>query len=182
MDSTIKRTKKPKIKRTPSKWRDDRNREVKALALLGATDEEMAEVMGVNINTFNLWKRTHPDFQKAMRAGKMIADAKTAKSLYKRANGFWIWETDIKMYRGQVIQTPVRKYYPPDSWAAAKILSIRQRTKWADVTKVETTQTNININKIDFSGLSTEELLLMKQIQEKQKRLALNPNNGTSQN
>jgi hypothetical protein len=162
------------------KWNDDRARQVKALALLGATDEEMAEVMDININTFDLWKRTHPEFLRAMKSGKMAANAKVAKSLYKRANGFWVWENHVCMYRGVVIQTPVRKYYPPDSWAAAKILSIRERTKWADVTKIESTQTNININKLDFTGMSTEELLLMKQIQEKQKRLAIGVNGNSS--
>jgi hypothetical protein len=171
----IKRTRKG------SKWNDDFKRMIRSLALLQATDEQMADVIGVNINTFNYWKRTHPDFLAAMNSGKMAADAKVAESLFKRANGFYKWETHVCMYKGEVIQTPVRKYYPPDSWAAARILSIRQRTKWTDVTKTETIQTSININKIDFTNLSTEELLLMKQIQEKQKHLAISEH-GISKN
>jgi hypothetical protein len=163
------------------KWNDDRSRQVKEIALLGATDEQMAKIMGIDINTLNLWKRTHHEFIEAMQAGKDLADIKIVKSWYKRAKGFWMWENHVCMYRGVVIQTPVRKYYPPDVMAATKWMALRQRTKWAEVTKIESTQTNININKIDFTGLSTDELLLMKQIHEKQKRLALNEN-GISQN
>ena len=157
----------------PTQWNEDRVRQVHELALLGATDEEIARVMGVNINTINLWKRTHPEFLQSMNDGKLMADAKMAASLYKKGTGFWTTEMHVCMYRGEVIQTPVAKYYPPDSWAAARWLAIRQRTRWSEVTKIETTSTNININSFDFSGLSLEELRFMKQIGFKQINNAL---------
>lgn len=160
-------------KRLPQ-WSPERVREVYELCLLGATDENVADVMGVDINTINLWKRTHPEFLESMRKGKTVADARVAASLYKRATGFWIEEEDIKIYKGEIIRTPVRRYYPPDSWAAHKWLTVRQRTKWAEVTKTETTNTNININKLDFSSLTPEQLAFVREIQTKQQQVALN--------
>lgn len=156
-----------------AKWHDDRIREVYELCLMGATDEDVANVMGVNINTINLWKRTHSEFAISMKRGKDLADAKVAAALYKRAVGFKIMEDDIKIYKGQIIRTPVRKYYPPDSWAAHKWLTVRQRTKWAEVSRTENTTTNININKFDFSTLSTEQLAFIRDIQVKQQQKAL---------
>jgi len=152
----------------PTLWNNNRIRQAFKLALLGATDEDMAEVMGVGMNTFNNWKRRHPEFLKEMNRGKRMANAEVAYSLYQRAKGFTIIETHISMYKGEIIKTPVEKYYPPDSWAAAKFLSLRERELWTDVLKTEHTQTNININKIDFSGMSNEELAMMERIGMKQ--------------
>lgn len=157
----------------PVKWCLERVREVYELCLMGATDEDVARVMGVDINTINLWKRTHPEFMESMRRGKDLADARMAASLYKRGTGFWIDEEDIKIYKGEIIRTPVRKYYPPDSWAAYKWMTVRQRTKWSEVSRSENTTTNININKFDFSALTTEQLAFIKEIQIKQQQKAL---------
>ena len=154
-------------------WYPDRVREVFELCLMGATDEDVANVMGVDINTINLWKRTHPDFMEHMKRGKTLADAKVAGALFKRATGFTIKEIDVRMYKGDIILTPVDKYYPPDSWAAHKWLTVRQRTKWSEVTRIENTNTNININKFDISALTTEQLAFVRDIQEKQQRKAL---------
>ena len=152
----------------PTLWNNDRIRQAFKLALLGATDEQMADVMGVGMNTFNKWKRRHPEFLREMKRGKTMANAEVAHSLFQRATGFTIMETHISMYKGEIIKTPVEKYYPPDSWAAAKWLALRERATWTDVLKTEHTQTNININKIDFSGMSNEELAMMERIGIKQ--------------
>ena len=173
----MRRTKTSTIKLYGSsfiKWCPDRIREVYELCLMGATDEDVASVMGVNINTVNLWKRTHPDFLIAMNNGKTLADARVAASLYKRAVGFTIKEIVVHMYRGEIIITPVDKYYPPDSWAAHKWLTVRQRTKWAEVNKTETTNTNINISKFDLSALTVDQLAFIREIQKNQQRNQLN--------
>lgn len=145
-------------------WNADRTRQAFELALLGATDEEIARVFGVDINTISLWKRTHPEFLQSLQDGKLAADAKVVASLYKRATGFWMTEMHVCMYRGEVIQTPVDKYYPPDSWAAAKWAAIRQRPRWSEVAKTESVHTNINLTSINFDGLSLEDLRSIKQI------------------
>ena len=152
----------------PTKWNDDRTREGFELALLGLTDEEMARVMDVDINTLNKWKRVHPVFRQALIEGKDKADAKVVHSLYRRATGFTIKEMHVCMYRGRVIQTPVDKYYAPDSWAANKWLSVRQRNKWADVSRVETSSTILNINKLDLTGISLEQMKVLRDIGMKQ--------------
>jgi len=152
--------------RAPAVWNNDRSRQAFQLALLGATDKEIAEVMGVNEHTIDYWKRKNKDgFLDALNAGKLKADAKVAEGFYKRAVGFTIKETVLHCYKGEIIKTVIDKYYPPDPWAANKWMSIRQRDKWTEITKLETIQTTININKFDFSGLSTKELEVVKKLQ-----------------
>lgn len=163
----------PHVHGNTTKWTIDRIKEVYKLALLGCTDENIAEFMEVNINTINLWKRSHPEFLQAMTDGKEKADAEMAHALYKRGTGFWMDEIHVCMYRGVVIQTTVPKYYPPESWAANKWLSVRQRVRWADVQRTETINTNLSITKLDFSGMTLEQLRFMKEIGMAQRQKAI---------
>ena len=51
--------------------------------------------------------------------------------------------------RTEIISVPTIKHYKPDSWAALKWLSIRQRENWTDVSKMEITG-NVNHNIVEF--------------------------------
>ena len=166
----------PHVTSIPTKWNSNLIRLVYQLCLLGHTDEEVAKVMEVSIHTINSWKRTHPEFLEAMREGKEIADAQVVHALYKRATGFTVMETHVCMYRGEVIQTQIPKYYPPESWAANKWLNVRQRTKWAEVQKIDIQHTQLNLHKFDFSGMTIEQLRFMKEIGMTQRQKALEEN------
>lgn len=146
------------------KWSEDRVREVYELALLGLTDEKMWGVMGISQGTFNLWKRDRDDFREALLRGKILADARVAESLYKRAVGYDVEDEHVSVFRGVVTKTKVRRHVPGDPWSAAKWLSLRQRSLWSETQRMEITQTNVNITKIDYTGMSDEELLLLKKI------------------
>jgi hypothetical protein len=103
-----------------------------------------------------------------LEEGKIIADSKVAASLYKRAVGFSFQEEVLHVIKGEVVRSVVTKHVIPDPWSAHKWLSARQPQLWTDTSKSETTHTNININKFDFNGLSTEELQLVEKIGLKQ--------------
>jgi len=47
-------------------------------------------------------------------------------------------------------------------------LSLRQRGEWSETQRVEITNTNINITKIDLTGFTTEQLKIMEEIGLKQ--------------
>jgi hypothetical protein len=140
------------------------------LALLGATDKEISVVMGVSINTIDLWKRTKSEFLRALMDGKTKADAKVAASFYLNCIDRWVEEEQVHVNTrtGKIIKVKVRKFVQGDKWAQQKWLSIRQRSTWADIQKTELVQKNININKFDFSGLSTDELALVRKLQLKE--------------
>ena len=69
----------------PSSYKKEYAAKAKALCLLGATDKEMAGIFGVSEVTFNAWKKKHPTFLNALKAGKEEADSEVATSLYQRA-------------------------------------------------------------------------------------------------
>lgn len=106
------------------------------LALLGLTDQEIADVMGVHLDTIAEWKKVHPEFSDALNEGKAEADSHVVDRLYQRAMGYEHDEVDIRVVAGEIVQTPIRRYYPPDTTAAIFWLKNRQRAKWRD--KIET--------------------------------------------
>ena len=57
-------------------------------ALLGATDEELADFFNVNVATLNRWKKQFPEFRESLKKGKAVADANVASKLYNRAIGY----------------------------------------------------------------------------------------------
>lgn len=112
-----------------------------SLALLGATDKEMANIFGVQESTLNKWKKKYPELVESLSRGRDAADANVANRLYQRAMGFEHDDEEIKVVSlgsgegSEVERVQVRKIYPPDTAAAIFWLKNRQRGKWRD--KVE---------------------------------------------
>jgi len=156
--------------RAPRVWNEHRLKQAYELALLGVSDERMAIVMGVNVNTISYWKRTNPRFLSAYMAGKDPANAEVARNFYLNCIDRYVREqvVAVNTRTGKVVKVWVKKFLRGDKWAQKQWLATKLRDIWAESTKMEIVQTNININKLDFSGLSTEELLLVKKLQIKQ--------------
>lgn len=139
----------------PTKYKPEYIDQVFKLCLLGATDKEMADILDITESTFNLWKKEHPEFSESIKKGKSFADANVADRLYQRALGYTCPDVDIKMYEGEIIQTPLTKHFPPDPTAAIFWLKNRQSAKWRDkqeigVTVNEKQVMDIGGQKIEF--------------------------------
>lgn len=119
----------------PSKYKSEYAEQARKLCLLGATDTDMADFFDVDEATINRWKLDFPEFCESLKKGKMFADANIADRLYQRAMGYEAPDVDIRVVEGEIIETPMTKYYPPDTPAAIFWLKNRQRGKWRD--KVE---------------------------------------------
>ncbi len=113
------------------------------LALLGATDQEMADALGIDHVTLDRWKTRHKEFRSAIEHGKTQADAEIAESLFNRARGYRHEATKIFMPAGSEapVYAPYVKHYPPDANAALAWLSRRQPDKWKDRKEVDVTGT-----------------------------------------
>ena len=155
----------------PVKWADDKPHIAYLLALLGASEKQMAEVMGVSYSTLEVWKRNKPEFQEALKKGKLKADTKVVKSFYKCAVGYYYTEEEIRIVDKKPVVVTVRKYKPPDPWSAAKWLALRHPEHWSETHKVQVTNTNININKIDLTGVTIEQMKVLRDLGFKQREL-----------
>lgn len=121
----------------PSKYRPEFAEQAKKLCALGATDPQLADFFQVALSTVSLWKVQHKEFSDALSIPKAEADAKVEQSLYRRAMGYEHDEVDIRVIDGQIVETPIRKYYPPDTTAMIFWLKNRQPDAWRDKTQQE---------------------------------------------
>ena len=102
------------------------------LAKTGLIDKQIADVFGVSVKTLNRWKKLHPEFESALKNGKIFANENVVEALYKRATGYSHPETHISVYQGKVIKTPLTKHYAPDTTACIFWLKNRQPNDWKD--------------------------------------------------
>ena len=107
------------------------------LCALGATDMEIADFFEVDVRTINRWKGAHEEFCHALKVGKENADKRVERSLFNRANGYEHEETDIRVVDGQIVQTEIRKHYPPDTTACIFWLKNRKPAEWRDKQEME---------------------------------------------
>ena len=77
-------------------------------ALLGATDDELADFFGVSKQTLNKWKKDYPEFLDSLKRGKDIADSNVASKLYNRAIGYDFEETHTVCKNGLVVVKQVQ--------------------------------------------------------------------------
>jgi terminase small subunit-like protein len=103
------------------------------MALLGLTDAQIADLMGVPVDTFHRWKAQHRQFRQAIARGKLMADAKVAESLYHRAKGYsHKAEKIFHSVETGVVRAEYTEHYPPDTRAAMFWLKNRQSEKWRE--------------------------------------------------
>jgi len=150
------------------RWNDKMSKQAYTYALTGMTDKQIAREMDVPDSTFEYWKRTKLEFLTELNRGRMPANANVAKSLYEMALGYDYKEQIVVRDKGKYKTITVTKHKCAESWAAVKILSMRMPELWSETHRVEVTNTNINIAKIDLTGFSMEEKLALEKVGIKQ--------------
>lgn len=136
----------------PSKYKPEFAAQAEKLCKLGATDIELADFFGVEVRTFYRWMAEYDEFCQSVKASKEIADERVKRSLYERATGYERDETDIRVIEGRIVQTQIRKFYPPDTTACIFWLKNRMKDEFRD--KIETEHSGdvgITVNVVKFS-------------------------------
>ena len=132
--------------------------QVTELSMLGATNAQLALFFGRSAMTIDGWLRKYPEFIEARKRGGIIADMKASGSLFKRGNGFYYEEEEMKYVNKKWVTFMVKKYCIPDTTALIFWLKNRQRELWTDVHRVQHGGTinheHQNVEDIDVTKLS----------------------------
>lgn len=72
----------------PTKFEQSMVIAVKYMAYSGLTDVQMAEELGINIDTFYDWQNKFPAFSEAIKEGKSLPDEAVQSALFRRATGY----------------------------------------------------------------------------------------------
>lgn len=134
----------PKGRGRPTAYQYSFDEEARQLCAQGATDPELAEYFGVSLLSVRNWRNRYPSFRQACLAGKEVADDRIEDALYQRALGYQHDDVDIRVIDNQVVQTPIRKHYPPDATSMIWWLKNRRPQKWRDKTEVGVTDKDGN--------------------------------------
>ena len=131
----------------PTLYRPKYNELAFNYCLLGASDRDLAKFFDVSRDVVTDWRSKNPAFDAAIRDGKIIADGKVAKAMYRRALGYSHADTHVSSFQGEVTLTPVEKHYPPDTAAGQFWLKNRQPALWREKTEQHHTG-NLSINQM----------------------------------
>jgi len=125
----------------PTLYRDEYARQAEKIALLGATDQEVADFFDVEVRTIYRWKHEHPEFCQALKVGKDVADDRVERSLYQKAIGYEQDEVKIFMPANSEapVYAPFRAKIAPDTTAGIFWLKNRRSGQWRDKQEVDHT-------------------------------------------
>lgn len=126
------------------------DRRANGYALLGHTDEEIAELLSVDRNTFARWKVEHPSLAQALNAARVDAPVAVVRALHQAARGFKHRETKLNVVDGEVIKTDITRRYAPSVQAAQLILTNRVGKHWKDTKSVE------HSGRVDLAALISD--------------------------
>lgn len=131
--------KKPKPNGRPTAYKPEYAEIARRACLIGLTDQELADLLGVSVRTLYNWKNEHDEFLQALKVGKEVADDRIERSLYERASGFKVEAVKIFMPAGakKPVYAPYIEHHAPDTTAAIFWLKNRRPDQWRDVRAVE---------------------------------------------
>lgn len=122
----------------------------------GATDLEVARILGINVATLYRWKAKHPEFCEALKTGKEVADERVERSLYHKAVGYSHKAVKIFMPAGATapVYAKYTEHVPPDTTAAIFWLKNRRAEKWRDKTEVHHSHQVENMSDHDLERIA----------------------------
>ncbi|MES2042554.1 MAG: helix-turn-helix domain-containing protein [Pseudomonadota bacterium] len=99
----------------------------------GATDAEIAEILGICVRTLYRWRGEHEAFAAAFTVGKELADDRVERALYQRAVGYTARAEKVVTRRGTAAPAVVsyQVHIPADVRAALHWLAMRRPETWA---------------------------------------------------
>lgn len=121
----------------PTKYKSEYAELAGKVSQLGATDIEIADIIGVDVRTLYRWKASNDEFCQALKKGKEAADDRVERSLYHKAVGYTFEAVKIFQHQGKTINAPYREHVPPDTTAAIFWLKNRKPGEWRDKQDVE---------------------------------------------
>ena len=106
---------------------------IQGMARNGLTQQQIADNLGINVDTLIEYKKKYTDFSEALKKGKEVVDIEVENALLKRALGY---KYDEVTYENGVETKRVTKEVQPDTTAQIFWLKNRKPNNWKD--KVET--------------------------------------------
>ena len=106
---------------------------IQGMARNGLTQQQIADNLGISIDTLIENKKKYSEFNNALKKGKEVIDFEVENALLKRALGY---EYEEETYENGILTKKVKKHVAPDTTAQIFWLKNRKPNNWKD--RVET--------------------------------------------
>ena len=106
---------------------------IQGMARDGLTQQQIANNLGISIDTLIENKKKYSEFNNALKKGKEVIDFEVENALLKRALGY---EYEEETYENGILTKKVKKHVAPDTTAQIFWLKNRKPNNWKD--RVET--------------------------------------------
>ena len=140
----------------PSKKKDFDIRMIYEMAGCGLTEKQIANVLGISIETIAKWKQSDPEFLHTLKTAKQRFDQEVVKSLKHRATGYSHIDTICFQHKGKIITKEVMKHYPPDPTSMIFWLKNRDKESWRDKVEMDHGITDESYEK--YKNMTVAEL------------------------
>ena len=133
-------------------WKNDNELQDKLILVEGwsrdgLTQQQIADNLGINIDTLIEYKKKYVEFSEALKKGKEVVDIQVENALLKRALGYTIQIKEQKVDKDGCVHDLVKEVHiPGDTTAQIFWLKNRKKEQWRD--KVEYETNNDDINKV----------------------------------
>jgi len=114
----------------PTKYKPEFDKVAKKMCELGATDNDVAEALGVHTATLYRWRNEFPSFRESLKVGKAETDDRVEMALYRKAVGYTHEAVKIFQFQGQEVIVPYTEVVQPDTTAAIFWLKNRRPEQW----------------------------------------------------
>lgn len=115
--------------------------QVRAVAMRGLTDDEMAGVFGISSDLLASWRAFYPEFNKAIEEGRTVADRNVVAALYTAATGLDGQGQRVRLRKQKTVRVGDKDFHeyevveleedlPPDVQAQRYWLDNRQPAHW----------------------------------------------------
>lgn len=135
----------------PTKFNVSLQQKILELAKEGKTNEQIAEFIGISVQTLRNWRGKNQDFMLALKSAKGVADELVEASLFQRAIGYSHKAVKIMSHEGDSWEHEYTERYPPDTTAAIFWLKNRKPDEWRDKTEIDVTKTENVTFKIGWA-------------------------------
>ena len=99
----------------------------------GLSQQQIANNLGINVDTLIEYKKKYSDFSEALKKGKEIVDFEVENSLLKKALGYTVTLNKQKVTKdGDVVDIQEDVHVAPDTTAQIFWLKNRKPDKWRD--------------------------------------------------
>ncbi|MBE9526417.1 MAG: hypothetical protein IME94_05520 [Proteobacteria bacterium] len=98
----------------------------------GRSYSDIAVTLGISLRLLRSWFEKYDGLREAVAAADKFVEESAEHALIQLALGYYGKETKVFMYKGDIIEKEVTKWYPPNPKALEFLLKNINPTKWQD--------------------------------------------------